>query len=53
MEDVLIKIGVSVVVTAITGLGGWLIAQIRRYKKLSKQEEDKILKASIAETFNE
>ena len=51
MEDVLSKIFVSLAVAAITALAGWFGAQIVKYKKLIKKEEDETVKKTIVNTL--
>lgn len=48
MEEVITKVLVSLLVAALTALGGWLIRQIVKYKNLVKQEED----SNILKSFN-
>lgn len=51
--DIIIKIVVALSVAAVTGLVGWLIQQIRKYKKLNKKEEDENIKLTITNTLTQ
>ena len=53
MDGVLEKIILTIVGILVTTLVGWLTAQIVRYKKLIKQEEDNTVKTTIVNTLND
>lgn len=53
IDGVLEKIILTIVGILVTTLVGWLTAQIVRYKKLIKQEEDNTVKTTIVNTLND
>ena len=52
MKQILEKIVLTLVGLLVSGLVTWLGAQIAKYKKLNKKEEDQIVKNTIVETLS-
>lgn len=51
MNPIVEKIIITVIGILITSLAGWLSAQIVKYKKLIKKEEDETVKNTIVSTL--
>lgn len=51
--DIIEKIIVGIIIAGLTALGGWLIQLIKKYKKLTKKEEDETVKKAINNSLAE
>ena len=51
-EEVWLKVVLTLAGSATTGLIGWLVFQIKKYRSLIKKEEDETVKNTIVNTLS-